>query len=153
MVKLSRCTAPPLCNWALDIATALRLIVTDEVRVQLDLVLSVVEGEQNEKPSLGLFERIVNGLSVSCKSGPLPVDSFIFVFPVGFLTPVLLTQCDDDILLSYVQYLCCQILERILLSSKKTGLHDDVLRILYMHLDPLLPLPRLRMLSVTYLNY
>ncbi|POO02948.1 Proteasome component Ecm29/Translational activator Gcn [Trema orientale] len=123
MMKLSRCTAAPLCNWGLDIATALRLITTDEVQVQLDLIPSVVEGEQNERPSLGLFERIVAGLSVSCKSGPLPVDSFTFVFP---------------------------IMERILLSSKKTGLHDDMLRILYMHMDPLLPLPRLRMLSVLY---
>nr|POE53190.1 isoform 2 of protein ilityhia [Quercus suber] len=79
--------------------------------------------EANERPSLGLFERIINGLSVSCKSGPLPVDSFTFVFP---------------------------IIERILLSSKKTRLHDDVLRIVYLHMDPLLPLPRLRMLSVLY---
>ncbi|XP_062084326.1 protein ILITYHIA [Humulus lupulus] len=123
MMKLSRCTAAPLCNWALDIATALRLITTDEIQVQLDLIPLVVEGEQNAIPSLGLFERIVTGLSASSKYGPLPVDSFTFVFP---------------------------IMERILLSSKKTGLHDDVLRILYLHMDPLLPLPRLRMLSVLY---
>lgn len=74
----------PLCNWALDIATALRLIVTEEVRIHLDLVALVGEGEVNEKPLLGLFERIVNGLIASCKSGPLPVDSFTFIFPVGF---------------------------------------------------------------------
>ncbi|XP_022719011.1 protein ILITYHIA isoform X2 [Durio zibethinus] len=121
-VKLSRCLVYPLCNWALDIATALRLIVTDEVHIQWELVSSVDE-EAEERPSLGLFERIVYGLSVSCKSGPLPVDSFTFVFP---------------------------IMERILLSPKRTGLHDDVLRILYMHMDPLLPLPRLRMLSALY---
>lgn len=88
MVKLSRCTVPPLCNWALDIATALRLIATDKVRVQLDLISSVGEGEETERPSLGLFEKIVGGLSVSCKSGPLPVDSFTFVFPVSFLVHV-----------------------------------------------------------------
>ncbi|XP_059439580.1 protein ILITYHIA isoform X2 [Corylus avellana] len=123
MVKLARCTALPLCNWALDIATALRLIVNEEERVLLDLIPLVTDGEANDRPSLGLFERIINGLSVSCKSGPLPVDSFTFVFP---------------------------IIERILISSKKTGLHDDVLRILYLHMDPLLPLPRLRMLSVLY---
>ncbi|KAK8589608.1 hypothetical protein V6N13_088443 [Hibiscus sabdariffa] len=121
-VKLARCLVYPLCNWALDIATALRLIVTDEVRIQLELI-PTVDDVAEERPSLGLFERIVNGLSVSCKSGPLPVDSFSFVFP---------------------------IMERVLLSSKRTGLHDDVLRILYMHMDPLLPLPRLRMLSVLY---
>ncbi|CAK7341235.1 unnamed protein product [Dovyalis caffra] len=123
LVKLSRCTAAPLCDWALDIATALRLIVTEDVSVLLDLIPLDSEGETNERPSLGLFERIVNGLSVSCKSGPLPVDSFTFVFP---------------------------IMERILLSPKKTGLHDDVLRILYLHMDPQLPLPRLRMLSALY---
>lgn len=46
--------------------------------------------------------------------------------------------------------ICIQIMERILLSSKKTGLHDDVLQIINLHLDPLLPLPRLRMISVAY---
>jgi len=86
MVKLARCTALPLCNWALDIATALRLIVTEEDRVLLDLIPLVGDGEANDRPSLGLFERIINGLSVSCKSGPLPVDSFTFVFPVSFST-------------------------------------------------------------------
>ncbi|KAF7805246.1 protein ILITYHIA [Senna tora] len=123
MIKLSRCTAPPLCDWALDISTALRLIVTDEVRLLLDLIPSVAEEEADGKPSNGLFERVLNGLSTSCKSGPLPVDSFSFVFP---------------------------IMERILLCSKKTKFHDDVLRILYLHLDPHLPLPRIRMLSVLY---
>ncbi|KAL6142934.1 hypothetical protein ACLB2K_061209 [Fragaria x ananassa] len=122
MVKLSRCTAPPLCNWALDIATALRLVVTEEDRLLLDMLSSAGQGE-DDRPSLSLFERIINALSVSCKSGPLPVDSFTFVFP---------------------------IMERILLSSKKTGLHDNVLQIIYMHMDPLLPLPRLRMISVLY---
>ncbi|CAA7390601.1 unnamed protein product [Spirodela intermedia] len=42
------------------------------------------------------------------------------------------------------------ILEKILLSSKKTSLHDNVLRILSLHLDPILPLPRLKMLSALY---
>ncbi|XP_065852916.1 protein ILITYHIA [Euphorbia lathyris] len=123
LVKLSQCTAPPLCNWGLDIATALRLIATEEVSVLLDLISGFGDGEANERPSLSLFERIIRGLSVSCKSGPLPVDSFTFVFP---------------------------IMERILLSPKKTGLHDDTLRILYLHMDPQLPLPRLRMLSALY---
>ncbi|KAE9616079.1 putative translational activator Gcn1 [Lupinus albus] len=123
MVKLSRCTASPLCNWALDISTALRLIVTDEVDVLLDLVPLVADEETKDKPSIGLFEHILDALSTSCKSGALPVDSFSFVFP---------------------------IIERILLCSKKTEFHDDVLQILYLHLDPHLPLPRIRMLSVLY---
>ncbi|XP_019420925.1 PREDICTED: eIF-2-alpha kinase activator GCN1 isoform X4 [Lupinus angustifolius] len=123
MVKLSRCTASPLCNWALDISTALRLIVTDEVHLLLDLVPLVADEEIKDKSSFGLFERILDGLSTSCKSGALPVDSFSFVFP---------------------------IIERILLCSKKTKFHDNVLQILYLHLDPHLPLPRIRMLSVLY---
>ncbi|KAL6988990.1 eIF-2-alpha kinase activator GCN1 [Sarracenia purpurea var. burkii] len=123
MVKLSKCIAPPLCNWAIDIATALRVIVTEENNVLWDPFPSIGEGDTNERPSLGLFERVINGLSSSCKCGPLPVDSFTIVFP---------------------------IMERILLSPKKTGLHDDVLQILFLHMDPILPLPRLRMLSVLY---
>ncbi|CAM8897213.1 unnamed protein product [Rhodiola kirilowii] len=123
LVKLCKCTAPPLPNWALDIATALRLIATAEDYAIWDLIPPVSGGESNERPVLGLFERIVNGLSLSCKYGPLPVDSFTFVFP---------------------------IMERILLSSKKTGLHDKVLQIIYLHMDPILPLPRLRMLAVLY---
>ncbi|CAH9067306.1 unnamed protein product, partial [Cuscuta epithymum] len=41
-------------------------------------------------------------------------------------------------------------MERILLASKKTRLHEDVLQIIFLHLDPALPLPRVRMLSVLY---
>ncbi|KAF8392111.1 hypothetical protein HHK36_022453 [Tetracentron sinense] len=81
MVNLSRCIAPPLCNWAPEIATALRIIATEKVRDVWDQIPSVRE-EANERPSMGLFERIITGLSISCKTGPLPVDSFTFVFPV-----------------------------------------------------------------------
>ncbi|XP_038891106.1 protein ILITYHIA [Benincasa hispida] len=123
LVKLSRCLAPPLCNSALDIATALRMIATDGDHLLLDLTPLVGEAEANGRPSLGILERIVTALSVACRSGSLPIDTFTFIFP---------------------------IMEKILLSSKKTGLHDDVLRVLYLHMDPLLPLPRLRMLSVLY---
>ncbi|KAL8159190.1 hypothetical protein V2J09_000727 [Rumex salicifolius] len=122
LVKLSKCIAPPLCNWALDVATALRLIALEDGPA-VDLISLICERETSETQSPGLFGRIVNGLSVSCKHGPLPVDTFKFIFP---------------------------IMERILLSSKKTGLHDDILRVLYMHMDPILPLPRLRMLSALY---
>lgn len=86
MVKLSKCTADPLCNWALEIATALQLIVTEEANVLLKLFPPVAEAEVNGGPAVGLFERVVNGLSISCKSGPLPVDSFKFIFPVHCLT-------------------------------------------------------------------
>ncbi|KAL0313788.1 UNVERIFIED_CONTAM: protein ILITYHIA [Sesamum calycinum] len=123
LVKLSKCTIDPLSNWALEIATALRLIATEETSILWELFPSIGEEEDNGTPSLGLFERLVSGLTSSCKSGPLPVDSFTFIFPV---------------------------IERILLSPKKTGLHDDVLQILFLHMDPILPLPRIRMLSVLY---
>lgn len=86
MIKLSRCTAPPLSNWAFDISTALRLIVTDEVRLLLDVMPSIADEEGDERQSISLFERILDGLSITCKSGPLPVDSFSFVFPVSSST-------------------------------------------------------------------
>ena len=42
-----------------------------------------------------------------------------------------------------------RILEQILLSPKKTKFHDDVLGILSLHLDPSVPLPRLKMIDVS----
>ncbi|KAK9735623.1 hypothetical protein RND81_04G216500 [Saponaria officinalis] len=123
LVKLSRCIAPPLCNWALDIATALRLICLEESHTVLDLISAADERVSSERLSLSVFDRAVNGLSSSSTYGPLPVDTFIFAFP---------------------------IMEWILLAPKKTALHEKVLRVLYLHTDPVLPLPRLRMLSVLY---
>ncbi|URD74488.1 hypothetical protein MUK42_09064 [Musa troglodytarum] len=120
MLNLARCLAPPLCSWAHEIAAALRIVSTKDVNVLWDLIPPVNEGEVHKRSSLSIFEQIVTGLSVSCNTGPLPADSFTFVFP---------------------------IMEQILLSSKKTILHDDVLRILSIHLDPILPLPRPQMLS------
>lgn len=43
-----------------------------------------------------------------------------------------------------------QIMEWILLSPEKTAVHNEVLRVLYLHTDPILPLPRLRTLSVMW---
>ncbi|KAJ0966557.1 hypothetical protein J5N97_023474 [Dioscorea zingiberensis] len=123
MLQMSRCLAPPLCNWAPEIAAALRIISTKDGSVVCEMIPTIVEGEVSKRPSPGLFEQVVRGLSISCKSGPLPADSFTFIFP---------------------------ILGEILLSSKRTALHDDVLQILSLHLDPILPLPRPRMLSVLY---
>uniref|UniRef100_A0A0V0J0Y0 Putative translational activator GCN1-like n=1 Tax=Solanum chacoense TaxID=4108 RepID=A0A0V0J0Y0_SOLCH len=95
--------------------------MSEDVNVLWGKIPSAGEEVSNEKP--GLFERVTNGLSISCKTGALPVDSFTFVFP---------------------------IMERILLSPKKTKLHDDVLKIIFLHLDSFLPLPRVQMLSVLY---
>ncbi|KAF9610038.1 hypothetical protein IFM89_019766, partial [Coptis chinensis] len=82
MLKLAGCLAPPLCKWAPEVAAALRIISSEEVLVVWELSPLVGEGGSPETQSRGLFERIISGLSVSCKSGPLPVDSFVFVFPV-----------------------------------------------------------------------
>lgn len=152
LLKLTRCIAPPLCNWAPEIAAALRIISINEVHLLWDLIPSAGEGEAQDKPSIGLFERIIAGLLTSCKSGPLPADTFTFIFPV---LPFLYGHCSCLLLylyLSNVLTTCpsCQIIEQILLSSRKTRLHDDVLQIISLHLDPILPLPRLRMLSVIF---
>ncbi|VAI01787.1 unnamed protein product [Triticum turgidum subsp. durum] len=124
MLRLARCTAPPLCNWATEIAAAIHVMSVEDFEAVLDLMPVIIMEEDSKKRSpSGLFEKIVTGLTAACRTGPLPADSFTFVFP---------------------------IMERILLSSKKTSLHDDVLQILSMHMDPILPLPRPRMLSVLY---
>ncbi|KAJ6791105.1 protein ILITYHIA [Iris pallida] len=123
MLNFARCLAPPLCNWAPEITAALHVISTENACVVCDHLPPIAEGSTRRSPSVGIFEKIISGLSISCKAGPLPADSFTFIFP---------------------------IMEQILLSSKKTALHDDVLRILSMHMDPILPLPRSRMLSVLY---
>ncbi|XP_020166080.1 protein ILITYHIA [Aegilops tauschii subsp. strangulata] len=124
MLRLARCTAPPLCNWATEIAAAIHVMSVEDFEAVLDLMpVLIMEEDSKKRPPSGLFEKIVTGLTAACRMGPLPADSFTFVFP---------------------------IMERILLSSKKTSLHDDVLQILSMHMDPILPLPRPRMLSVLY---
>ncbi|KAK8951558.1 hypothetical protein KSP39_PZI003863 [Platanthera zijinensis] len=123
MLKLARCLAPPLNNWASEITAALNIISSEDLRTVCELIPPINEEEMTNGPSVGIFERIVTGLLASCKSGPLPADSFTFVFP---------------------------ILEQILRSSRKTALHDDVLHIISMHVDPILPLPRARILEVLY---
>uniref|UniRef100_A0A0E0P0K8 TOG domain-containing protein n=1 Tax=Oryza rufipogon TaxID=4529 RepID=A0A0E0P0K8_ORYRU len=82
MLNLARCTAPPLCNWAPEIAAAIRVIAVDDFKMVMDLMPVIVEEDSNKKSSPGLFEQIVTGLTVACKAGPLPADSFTFVFPV-----------------------------------------------------------------------
>nr|GMD72331.1 eIF-2-alpha kinase activator GCN1 isoform X17 [Ipomoea batatas] len=77
------CLASPLSNWALEIATALCVIRTEDANVLWALFPSASE-EANEN----------------------------------------------------------LIMDRILMSSKKTRLHEDVLQIIFLRLDPILPLPR-----------
>ncbi|XP_078427732.1 putative protein kinase regulator ILITHYIA [Wolffia australiana] len=122
LLKLVRCLAPPLGDWAPEIAAALRIISMKEAGVvPLDSILVLTGGENDL--NLSLFEQILSGLLASSRSGPLPADSFTVVFP---------------------------ILEKILMSSGKTSLHDNVLQVLSLHMDPVLPLPRMRMLSALY---
>ncbi|GLJ35635.1 hypothetical protein SUGI_0716270 [Cryptomeria japonica] len=123
MEKFARCVAPPVRHLALDIAAALRTLATSKSSVVEELVLPSDTPNAQEKKVPGIFERIVAGLVTACKDGPLPADSFTFIFP---------------------------ILEQILLSPKKTKVHDDVLYIFSLHLDPVVPLPRLRMITVLY---
>ncbi|RLN40709.1 translational activator GCN1 [Panicum miliaceum] len=82
MLRLARCTAPPLCNWAPEIAAAIRVISVGDFEMVLDLMPVIMEEDSKKKPSSGLFEQIVNGLTIACKAGPLPADSFTFIFPV-----------------------------------------------------------------------
>ena len=84
MLRLARCTAPPLCNWAPEIAAAIRVISVGDFEMVLDLMPVIMEEDSKKKPSSGLFEQIVNGLTAACKAGPLPADSFTFIFPVLF---------------------------------------------------------------------
>ncbi|GJN23498.1 hypothetical protein PR202_gb11149 [Eleusine coracana subsp. coracana] len=81
MLRLARCLAPPLCNWAPEIAAAIRVISVDDFEMTLDLMPLTMEEDDKKKSSPGLFEQIVNGLTIACKSGPLPADSFTFIFP------------------------------------------------------------------------
>ncbi|OEL22068.1 eIF-2-alpha kinase activator GCN1 [Dichanthelium oligosanthes] len=82
MLRLARCTAPPLCNWAPEIAAAIRVISVGDFEMVLDLMPVIMEEDSKKKPSSGLFEQIVNGLTIACKGGSLPADSFTFIFPV-----------------------------------------------------------------------
>lgn len=85
MLKLARCTAPPLCDYATEIAAALRITSNKDSILVLDLA-PVNEREYHaKKTSPGLFDQIVTGLSIACKSGPLPADTFTFIFPVTML--------------------------------------------------------------------
>jgi hypothetical protein len=82
MLRLARCTAPPLCNWATDIAAAIRVMSVEDFEMVLDLMPVIMEEDSKKRPSPGLFEQIVTGLTAACKAGPLPADSFTFIFPV-----------------------------------------------------------------------
>uniref|UniRef100_R7WCR4 TOG domain-containing protein n=1 Tax=Aegilops tauschii TaxID=37682 RepID=R7WCR4_AEGTA len=83
MLRLARCTAPPLCNWATEIAAAIHVMSVEDFEAVLDLMpVLIMEEDSKKRPPSGLFEKIVTGLTAACRMGPLPADSFTFVFPV-----------------------------------------------------------------------
>jgi hypothetical protein len=83
MLRLARCTAPPLCNWATEIAAAIHVMSVEDFEAVLDLMpVIIMEEDSKKRPPSGLFEKIVTGLTAACRMGPLPADSFTFVFPV-----------------------------------------------------------------------
>lgn len=157
MVKIARCIAPPIVHLAPEIAAALCLVATNPTSFMHELV-PLMADDIHGKQAVGLLEGIVEGLVEACKSGPLPVDSFVFIFPV-FVLSCPAKDFSVPILRSFLwcpKFFCpgfyaWQVLEQILLSMKKTSLHDNILHIISLHMDPMLPLPRLRMLSVSFL--
>ncbi|CAM6126914.1 unnamed protein product [Calypogeia fissa] len=121
MEKLTSCVAPPLRPLGSDLAAALRLISTLAPSVLKDLDGPAPTDSRKNKP--GVVERVVGGLAVACKLGPLPPPSFALVFP---------------------------IVEQTLYFPQKTRLHDDLLQVLSLHCSPNMPLPRLRMIALLY---
>lgn len=122
MVELAGCVAPSLRHLATDLAAALTIISTSHISILQDLV-NISKGPDTHKSKPTVIERVVAGLVVACKEGPLPAPSFAFVFP---------------------------IMEQVLASPKKTNLHDDLLEVLSLHTSPVMTLPRIKMLEVLY---
>lgn len=122
MVKLAGCVAPSLRHLASELAAAVMIITVSQIYVLQELEdIPSRAGTQKIKP--GVIERVVAGLVVACREGPLPAPTFAFVFP---------------------------IMEQVLRLPKKTKLHDDLLEVISLHTSPIMPLPRLRMLEVMY---
>lgn len=82
MVELAGCVAPSLRHLATDLAASLTIISTSHISILQDLV-SLSKGPDSQKRKPTVIERVVAGLVVACKEGPLPAPSFAFVFPVG----------------------------------------------------------------------
>lgn len=122
MVELAGCVAPSLRHLATDLAASLTIISTSHISILQDLV-SLSKGPDSQKRKPTVIERVVAGLVVACKEGPLPAPSFAFVFP---------------------------IMEQVLGSLKKTNLHDDLLEVISLHTSPVMTLPRIKMLEVLY---
>lgn len=88
MEKLAGCVATPLRHLGPDLAATLRMVALASVLKELQTtppVAAAAEGKrENEK--LGVVDRVVMGLVIACKDGPLPAPSFALVFPVRTLS-------------------------------------------------------------------
>ncbi|MCO5572014.1 hypothetical protein L7F22_025765 [Adiantum nelumboides] len=122
MVKLAGCVAPSLRHLAADLAASLTIISTSQFSLLQELV-NVSRGTDAQKRKLTVVERVVGGLVLACKEGPLPAPTFAFVF---------------------------LIMEHVLRLPKKTNLHDSLLEVLSLHTSPVMRLPRIKMLEVLY---
>eukprot|EP00850_Spirogloea_muscicola_P017739 SM000155S01668 [mRNA] locus=s155:261471:283828:+ [translate_table: standard] len=135
VTRLARCVIAPLRHLAADLASAIRMVATasetvlQELRIRRPAAAAIVPNPEDDdaveqrSEDLGLVERVVQGLLLCCRSGPLPSPTFGFVFP---------------------------IVEVILKANYKTRLHDDLLGVMWLHTAPTMTLPRPRMLSVLY---
>eukprot|EP00850_Spirogloea_muscicola_P013326 SM000090S24288 [mRNA] locus=s90:11304:31514:- [translate_table: standard] len=135
VTRLARCVIAPLRRLAADLASAIRMVATasetvlQELRIRRPAAAAFVPNPEDDgaveqrSEDLGLVERVVQGLLLCCRSGPLPSPTFGFVFP---------------------------IVEVILKANYKTRLHDDLLGVMWLHTAPTMTLPRPRMLSVLY---
>eukprot|EP00850_Spirogloea_muscicola_P020733 SM000225S07012 [mRNA] locus=s225:44176:68989:+ [translate_table: standard] len=135
VTRLARCVIAPLRHLAADLASAIRMVATasetvlQELRIRRPAAAAIVPSPEDDgaveqrSEDLGLVERVVQGLLLCCRSGPLPSPTFGFVFP---------------------------IVEVILKANHKTRLHDDLLGVMWLHTAPTMTLPRPRMLSVLY---
>eukprot|EP00250_Pteridium_aquilinum_P013931 c21667_g1_i1 orf=228-8111(+) len=122
MVELAGCVAPSLRHLATDLAAALTIISTSQFSILQDII-NVSKGPDSHKRKPTVIERVVTGLVVACKEGPLPAPTFAFVFP---------------------------IMEQVLGSPKETNLHEDLLEVISLHTSPVMTLPRIKMLEVLY---
>ena len=84
MINLAGCVAPSLRHLATDLAAALTGLSISHFFIMQDLLNPPKNLEaQKKKPTL--LERIVHGLVIACKEGPLPAPTFAFVFPVSWI--------------------------------------------------------------------
>ncbi|KAH7283513.1 hypothetical protein KP509_34G010800 [Ceratopteris richardii] len=122
LVKLAGCVAPSLRPLAADLAALLTIIYTHQFSMLHELV-NVPKGPDLQKRKATVIERVVSGLVMACKEGPLPAPTFAFVFP---------------------------IMEQVLRLPKNTNLHDNLLKVISLHTSPVMVLPRIKMLEVLY---